>query len=274
VIRVESPIQISESCRLWIGSVAELPTSFPDGRSQVPDIHVLSLAERDRLQRYRVPQKKWQFLLSRRFARDVLDRQFGSPEVRLEMVPGGGPILRGDMSAERFSVSLSHSDCLFAMVIGAEETAVGVDIEAAEPLDAAAFHALLQPSCIEDTHQISMPECRNSDQLRLEWTGREALWKALGGPVGYTVLQMPVVANTEGLSFCGDQFGPVNTRAGLFGFQSGIPSLSQSAMPITVSPALTQSFCGCVVELKRMGSLKLGDVAAFGRWNSRSFHPD
>lgn len=272
MIRVESPIQISESSRLWIGSVDELPTSFPNEGSKVPAVHWLSPAEQSRLHRYRVPQKKWQFLLSRQFARDVLDRHFGTAGVRLETAPGGRPILGGDTRAHGCSVSVSHAECLFAMVIGTEGTAVGVDLEAAERLNAAAFQSLLHHNASRDSEQTSPRH--TEDQLRLEWTGREAMWKALGGPVGYTVLQMPVTASSMGLSFCGDHPGLTNTQVGLFGFQSGFPSLLQAAIPINVSSALTQSFCGCVVELKRIGSIKLGSVASLGHWNLRSFIAD
>jgi phosphopantetheinyl transferase len=262
VIRVESPIQISESCRLWIGSIDELPTSFPDDVLRVPDFHLLSPDEQGRLEQYRVPQKKWQFFLSRLFVKEVLTRHFGTDAVRMEALPGGQPILCGESLAERCSVSLSHSAGLFAMVIGAEGTTVGVDIEAAERLNATALHSLFQLSCSNGSDQLS--DCRHADQLRLEWTGREALWKALGGPQGYTVLQMPVVANSTGLSFCGDHFGDLRALAGLFGFQSGVQTLVQSVIPINVPSALEQSFCGCVVELRRIGSHRLGNVAAPG----------
>jgi phosphopantetheinyl transferase len=261
VIRVESPVQISRSCQLWIGSVPELPTAFPEEESGTPAVHLLSLAERDRLRRYRVPQKKWQLLLSRIFASEVLSRHFGVAEVRLESLPGGQPILCGTAFAERCSVSLSHSDRLFAMAIGTEGTAVGVDIESADQQNVSVLQLLL-PRSGEDHERIS--EGRDANQLRMEWTGREALWKAFGGPVDYTVLQMPVVADPTGLSFCGGQSDSMKTQVGLFGFQSGIPSLSQSALPIKLSTEPDQSFCGCVVELRRMGSRKSGQVASYG----------
>jgi phosphopantetheinyl transferase len=269
VIRIESPIPISNSCRLWIGSVDELPTSFPENLSKVAAIQLLSPTEQDRLNRYRIPQKKWQFYWSRMFAGEVLNRHFGTAEVRLEAIPGGQPVLRGLGISERCSVSLSHSDCLFAMVISEEGMAVGVDIEASDRLNTTDLHSLFQHS---GTNSIGQSlDSRDADQLRLEWTAREAMWKALGGPDGYTVLQMPVVANSAGLSICGDLNGDLLPLGGLWGFQSGVPTLSQCAIPIKVAATLKRSFCGCVVELRRIGSPRVEDVAGFGHWNPRSF---
>jgi 4'-phosphopantetheinyl transferase len=139
----------------------------------------LSPDERSRAERLKGAARKRTFIAGRTALRAVLGAYLETPasEVDFEYGPNGKPTLSGAASTLQFNISHSAT---YAVCAIAQDTAVGVDIEAVRPVSRALAIARdeFRPSELEELLAVK-PAARNKAFLTC-WTCKEAVLKALG----------------------------------------------------------------------------------------------
>lgn len=144
-----------------------------------PDRSMLSVTEWERACRYRVEEKRRQFLFTRSAGREILSAHFGIPAREIEWNASGPPEIRVGGIPLPASFSCSHSGSLSALAIGSPQLRLGVDLE---QIDQPLRPAALARVSLTDQERQKLAEWTASDQEDLlwrTWTIKEALLKSL-----------------------------------------------------------------------------------------------
>ena len=172
------PVLAENELHVWRASLDLSPDVIE--RFQI----TLSEHEKERAQRFLVPQARERFIAGRGILRELLGRYLAlaPEEIEFQYGPDGKPSLSaGHNSAIRFSVSHSQDMALFAMAAGSE---VGVDIEAMK----ADFRGMQIASHFfsdEEVASLARLEQKSATEGFFAcWTKKEAYVKARGKGLG------------------------------------------------------------------------------------------
>ncbi|MFZ4767462.1 MAG: 4'-phosphopantetheinyl transferase family protein, partial [Roseimicrobium sp.] len=157
----------------------------------------LSLSEKQKAERFRLPADRDRSVLARGLARDVLSRYLGkeSGELSLGVDAHGKPILLSDSAHPHpdlfFNVSHSHELILCAVGLAP----VGVDTEWDRPLDQLSSLSRLVLSAAELSELERCPSSQRGREFLRYWTRKEAYAKGVGLGLGMALTE--VSANLE-----------------------------------------------------------------------------
>ena len=198
------PFELLPGCRLWLAVFG--PQHHASASIDV-ELAESELSEEDfrRWQRYRAPEKRRQFLNSRRVVREVIlseselcfaAEQRLKPKVTASnssaAKPGcssatdtryrfcksgsGRPLVLGPSGEELFSISLSHSDNVVAVAVSDLPDRIGVDGEVVSALNQAAL--MNSAATTEEVAWITeQPASVRAELLRSLWVMKESVWK-------------------------------------------------------------------------------------------------
>ncbi len=182
MIKLHGPVPILPECNLWLG-LFETPI---ENQPVDDDLAASKLSPRDlaRWRRFRVPEKRTQFLQSRLTVREVLREELKdqAESLQLESDETGRPRLFDRENKEVHSISLSHSGTVIAVAFARGTSALGVDVEIVEPVRTIALKKMMVPFFQQEGP--NGPVAGDEPEfLRSVWTVGESLWKSLGGIV-------------------------------------------------------------------------------------------
>ncbi|MFQ5889845.1 MAG: 4'-phosphopantetheinyl transferase family protein [Gemmatimonadota bacterium] len=159
--------------------------SLDPGGERVQELgHIVSLEERERVDRLRSGRARRRLTLSRGILRELLARYTGIAPERLSFHHGAGgkPSLSGEAARSRLRFNLSHSEELLLVAI-ARGGLVGIDVEAIRPVPGAESLARRFFSAREQTAIRRAPEPERTSAFLTCWTRKEACVKATGDGV-------------------------------------------------------------------------------------------
>lgn len=139
----------------------------------------LSGKDRERWSRYRNARKRDQFLKSRHAISFVLKQEFGDQHQFVwDSLADGCPVLCDSIGNHVRSVSLSHSENVFAIALDSISSRVGVDCEVVDHVPADAVYRVLEGHVPDRMVKLADPVMSRWDAAML-WTRYEAEWKAM-----------------------------------------------------------------------------------------------
>lgn len=158
----------------------------------------LSKAERDRAEKFQLPEHRRRYVECRTALRQILGgylRQEAA-DVAIETVSGGKPRLapRSNPLDLRFNLSHSGSTAVLVVGVGVE---VGVDIEAVRPIRA--FETMLA-RCLSPAERdavLHQPSSLQAREFLRYWTHKEAYLKAVGAGIRRPLTSIVVDLNAS-----------------------------------------------------------------------------
>lgn len=248
--RIWGPFQPLPGCRLWLSENCDIADGRNTELNQIEAESLLNPRDMARWIRYRPIAKKRQFLNSRAAIRDVLAREFGplAEALHVDTLESGQPILRNKHGHDFMGISLSHSGNLNAIAFSNDQRGIGVDIEEIQ----SARTCDLRPSFLnhDELEWLARHGQENSRDITLAiWTMKEAIWKALGGPLDLDVTQIATrdhLSNLE-LSRRTDKTGNPSSSSRFFGYQVSFPSTFTNFTSVDCFACNLAGFVGCVV---------------------------
>jgi hypothetical protein len=143
------------------------------------DDFTLSDKDRERWNRYRIPQKRNQFLKSRHAIAFVLKQEFGGQhQLVWDSLADGCPVLLDSIGNHVRSVSLSHSENVFAIGLDSTTSRIGVDCEVVDRVPTDAVYRVLEDDIPDWTLNFA-DSVMHRWKAAMLWTRYEAEWKAM-----------------------------------------------------------------------------------------------
>jgi 4'-phosphopantetheinyl transferase len=160
-----------DEVHVWVARLEEQAGAEPDP--------VLTAGERERAARYRHPQARDQFVLTRILLRLTLARYLATapPEVEIAVRPDGKPVLAG-RHVGFLEFNLSHTDGLALLAVG--RTPVGVDVERVRVVESAAGLVERFFSPLEREQYRTLPAELQPGAFLRGWVCKEAVLKGIG----------------------------------------------------------------------------------------------
>jgi 4'-phosphopantetheinyl transferase len=158
---------------------------------------LLSKQEQDRLERYKIPIKKQEFLSSRGILKFILSKYTGIPpeHVQLEISPDGKPFLPG--SQIQFNISHSAEKLICVLCL---DNLIGVDIQEIYPITGSdhIIQTFFSPAEVQYLSSAAAQQ-RNQELFFAIWTAKEAYLKAVGSGIRRSFNQLSIIPEGEDL---------------------------------------------------------------------------
>jgi 4'-phosphopantetheinyl transferase len=155
--------------RLWMLALDTWPAPA--------SVEKLSVAERERAQRYRFDHLRRRYLASHVALRESLAGFCGEAEATQQFVEG--PFGKPALVSERCAFNMSHSHDV-AVIAVAPQGNIGVDVEVLRPVEDALAIAQRNFTPTEHQHLLAAPADERDLVFMRLWTRKEACLKAVG----------------------------------------------------------------------------------------------
>lgn len=193
VMQPEQVLQVRDLLRVPDGHVHLWALSVDNETSAIGLLEgTLSLKERDRAIRFRLPESRTRFILAHGVMRHLLALYLGCTpcEIEFRADPMGKPELAD--GGTNISFNLSHSDGRAVLAIGSGQ-ALGVDVEHERTdLDILEMAHYCLTEAERDGVVFALPERRRAEFFRY-WVAKESVLKGAGLGLGFPLDKVEIV---------------------------------------------------------------------------------
>ncbi len=188
----------------------------------------LSRDERDRFERYKMPEKKQEFLSSRLYGRSILAQWLDAPIDSMTCSANGRPqvFVYGDEIPD--AVSLSHSNGLGVYALSESGITLGVDLEYSQAARSVGWErTFMTPRELEELEHLA-PDVRSETVLDL-WIVKESAYKCVSRHALLSASEIRVSRRSE--SFDGEDVFGRQYRVEIPSLDKNFPSRTFSIHP-------------------------------------------